>query len=568
MSKLSGIFEILKVKPTVFFDILEDERRYRIFKINKKGGGQRELLAPRQELCFLQKKFLNKLVMAYQPTRAAHGFTIGKSILTNANLHVSKHWVLNVDIKNFFPSISDRRVYGALYNWSQFRKQWDLTKKEIYFLAQLCCFEQKLPQGAPTSPFLSNLVARKLDKQMLEFSYKNKLCYTRYCDDITLSPMHPRIDYDCLLHQKSGKLKEEFISIFIENGFQLNSKKTRLQTQPRPLRVTGLVVNRTVNIQRKWIRQVRAMLADLETLAPATVQEKYYEECGKRGGAVSIFRVLWGKIQFISMIRGKGDPIYLKLRKRFLVFCPFEATTLKVELDDFPKRQDISSIIHEDNKFENSNGKITSSYLSSWVKIRIDYLIGGSHSLRKYYLDGVYENVYIAEKAFLLSHLKLGSSQREIFTHFKTAWDRLVSCIGDEYGKRFSELPEELLNENRDLKRSLKEFWCQQEIPFDLKGEKGTFRSIYRGSANEGLRGQGMAALILFVALGLLQGKHPSIAKQIKRVNKAYEIDPLFGQHFYKLRDIRNTDKRRDPNFENFREGFYRALKTFGTKLR
>ena len=102
----------------------------------------------------------------------------------------------------------------------------------------------------------------------------------------------------------------------------------------------------------------------------------------------------------------------------------------------------------------------------------------------------------------------------------------------------------------------------------NLKGEKGTFRSIYRGSANEGLRGQGMAALILFVALGLLQGKHPSIAKQIKRVNKAYEIDPLFGQHFYKLRDIRNTDKRRDPNFENFREGFYRALKTFGTKLR
>jgi hypothetical protein len=114
----------------------------------------------------------------------------------------------------------------------------------------------------------------------------------------------------------------------------------------------------------------------------------------------------------------------------------------------------------------------------------------------------------------------------------------------------------------------LKEFWDQQKIPFELNDNKGTFKSIHSGSANKGLRGQGMSALILFVSLGLLKGTESCITKQIKRVNRAFEIDPLFGHNFYKLRSIRNIDKRRNPNFKDFREGFYRAWKTFGVKLR
>ena len=568
MSEYSGLFKILKVKPKTFFRILEDEKRYSAFKINKKGGGQRELLAPSLKLCILQKRFLRKLEDSYEPTLAAHGFTREKSILTNASLHVGKTWILNVDVKDFFPSINDRRVYGSLNHWKKFREQWDLSKKEIYFLAQLCCFEEKLPQGAPTSPFISNLVARKLDKQMLKFSYENKLCYTRYCDDITLSPIHSGVEPNCLIYPKSGRLKKEFNSIFIENEFTLNPKKTRLQTSPRPLRVTGLVVNSTANIPRKWIRQVRAMLADVENIGYENAQIKYIEECKKRGRRLPLFRVLWGKIQYISMIRGKGDPVYLKLRKKYLSFYPYESITLKVDLDDFPRRPDIDSIINEDLKYENSNKGITTSYLKSWVETRIDFLVGDIDSLRKDYQKGIYEIVYIAEKAFLLSQIKPASSQREIFTHYKTAWDRLVSKIGDEYGKQFSKLPENLSHENRDLKTLLKEFWDQQKIPFELNDNKGTFKSIHSGSANKGLRGQGMSALILFVSLGLLKGTESCITKQIKRVNRAFEIDPLFGHNFYKLRSIRNIDKRRNPNFKDFREGFYRAWKTFGMKLR
>ena len=81
MSQYSGLFKILKVKPKTFFRILEDEKRYNTFKINKKGGGQRELLAPSSELCILQQRFLRKLEDSYSPTRAAHGFTQEKVFL-------------------------------------------------------------------------------------------------------------------------------------------------------------------------------------------------------------------------------------------------------------------------------------------------------------------------------------------------------------------------------------------------------------------------------------------------------------------------------------------------------
>ena len=568
MSEYSGLFKILKVKPKTFFRILEDEKRYSAFKINKKGGGQRELLAPSLKLCILQKRFLRKLEDSYEPTRAAHGFTQEKSILTNASLHVGKQWILNVDVKDFFPSINDRRVYGSLTHWKKFRERWDLSKKEIYFLAQLCCFEEKLPQGAPTSPFISNLVARKLDKQMLKFSYENKLCYTRYCDDITLSPVHSKVEPNCLVFPKSGRLKKEFNSIFIDNGFTLNPKKTRLQTSPRPLRVTGLVVNSTANIPRKWIRQVRAMLADVENIGYENAQRKYIEECKKRGRCLPLFRVLWGKIQYISMIRGKGDPVYLKLRKKYLSFYPYESITLKVDLDDFPRRPDIDSIINEDLKYENSNKGITTSYLKSWVETRIDFLVGDIDSLRKDYQKGIYEIVYIAEKAFLLSQIKPASSQREIFTHYKTAWDRLVSKIGDEYGKQFSKLPKELESKNKDLKKKLKAFWESQGIPFKMKGRKGEFLSIWESSGDPQQRGQGLAALVVFLALAYVEGEEVSILRQKKRFKKALDVDPDFVKKFYKLRNIRNIDKRRNPNFKDFREGFYRAWKTFGMKLR
>ena len=389
---------------------------------------------------------------------------------------------------------------------------------------------------------------------MLKFSYENKLCYTRYCDDVTLSPIHSGVEPNCLIYPKSGRLKKEFNSIFIDNGFTLNPKKTRLQTSPRPLRVTGLVVNSTANIPRKWIRQVRAMLADIENIGYENAQRKYLTECKKRGRLLPLFRVLWGKIQYISMIRGKGDPIYLKLRKKYLSFYPYESTTLKVDLDDFPRRLDIESIINEDLKYENSNKRITTSYLKSWVETRIDYLVGNIDSLRKDYQKGIYEIVYIAEKAFLLSQIKPASSQREIFTHYKTAWDRLVSKMGDEYGKQFSKLPKELESKNKDLKKKLKSFWESQGIPFKMKGRKGEFLSIWESSGDPQQRGQGLAALVLFIALVHVEGDELSILRQNKRFKKALAVDPELGKNFNALRKARNIDKRRNPNFRDFRE--------------
>ena len=101
-----------------------------------------------------------------------------------------------------------------------------------------------------------------------------------------------------------------------------------------------------------------------------------------------------------------------------------------------------------------------------------------------------------------------------------------------------------------------------------MKGRKGEFLSIWESSGDPQQRGQGLAALVLFIALVHVEGDELSILRQNKRFKKALAVDPELGKNFNALRKARNIDKRRNPNFKDFREGFYRAWKTFGIKLR
>jgi hypothetical protein len=565
MSKYSGLFSMLKMSPKYFFRVLKCEHNYRTFRIKKKGGGWRQITAPEEELLEIQKKFLRKLEELYVPTRAAHGFTLERSVRTNALDHVGKAWVLNVDIKDFFPTISEKRVWGALYKWKKFRQAFDLSKKEIYLLAKLCCHKKKLPQGAPTSPFLSNLVARALDKQLLDFSFEHNLHYSRYCDDISFSPRLPGIEPASVFQKGSQKVSKGLRAVFLKNGFKLNPSKTRLQTHPRPMRVTGLVVNATTNLPRKWIRQLRAMISSCERQEEPEQPLTYSQKCG----IAYLHMRIWGKLQYLSMIRGKGDPIYIRLRKRFLKFRPYKENSLKVELDDFRRRADLEALLREERERAKSKGFSAISFLKSWVEERIDYLVCGTENLRKSYLhETISEMVYVAEMSYLKGQLQEVSDHRESFTHYLKAWDRLTSAVGDEMGKEFHSLSRELEEENHDLKEKLKEFWKSQGIPFGLRGRKGTFDSIWQASGDPAQRRQGLGVLILFVALAKVNGDDPKIRRQRKRYAKVLEIDPQFGEHFNRLRKIRNSDKRRTPSFEEFREGFYRAWRLFGVKLR
>jgi RNA-directed DNA polymerase len=571
MSDYSALFKLLKVQPSEFFAVLDKKSEYHFVEITKKKGGKRKLSVPSDRLSVIQKRLLYRLEEDYFHTEGSHGFTLGRSIKTNASLHVGKHWVLNMDIEDFFPSITERRVWGALTKWKKFIDKWKLSKKEVFMLAKICSHEGMLPQGAPTSPFLSNLVCRRLDWQLGDFARNNKLTYSRYCDDISFSPNTPSVQPGIIYEVGSQEISDELIDLFEKNNFSLNKNKTRLFTKPRPLRVTGLVVNKTTNLPRIWIRNLRAMLHDWEMKGEQNAAQRFrglQKELGSR--KKSFPEVLLGKIQYLSMIKGKGDPVYLSLRKRFLKLNLEAEQRLRVNLDDYSIRTDVDALVHEDFTIRKHDQKKSSSFLSQWAKMRMDYLIGGFENIRKEFLgERVYEVLLQAEKLYLLNEIKGISDQSDSFRLFKTGWDRIISKIGDECGNEFSKLPFKRLNsENTDLKDKLKEFWKSQGIDFRMAGSRGSFKSIYDASSNKGVRGQGFPAFILFISLGKLNGDAPSIIKQRKRLQLALNIDQNFGSNFNILRKIRNADKRRLPEIDQFRTRLYRALRAFGSKLK
>ena len=219
---------------------------------------------------------------------------------------------------------------------------------------------------------------------------------------------------------------------------------------------------------------------------------------------------------------------------------------------------------------ESMNRRKVPPFLSQWAKMRMDYLIGGFENIRKEFLgERVYEVLLQAEKLYLLNEIKGISDQSDSFRLFKTGWDRIISKIGDQCGNEFSKLPfKRLDSENTDLKDKLKEFWKSQGIDFRMAGSRGSFKSIYDASSDKGVRGQGFPAFILFISLGKLNGDAPSIIKQRKRLQLALNIDQNFGSNFNILRKIRNTDKRRLPEIDQFRTRLYRALRAFGSKLK
>ena len=173
LESLADVANLLEIPPRYLRDILYrrgDRTQYRRFEIRKRSGGVRAIAAPPAALAVLQSKLNHALQLAYRQKRSAHGFIRGRSILTNADPHVGKRWVLNVDIKDFFPSINFGRVRGVLM-----ARPYSMPAKAATIIAQLCTDDNQLPQGAPTSPILSNLVCAKLDGDLEALAKRHRL---------------------------------------------------------------------------------------------------------------------------------------------------------------------------------------------------------------------------------------------------------------------------------------------------------------------------------------------------------------------------------------------------------
>ncbi len=237
---------------------------YKHFQIAKKTGGFRNISAPMPRLKRSQYWVLDNILAKMKLHDAAHGFVLGRSIITNATPHVGKGVVINMDLKDFFPTITYRRVKGLFHKAGY-------SESLATVLALLCCEpdvtavdmdgehyfvqqgERHLPQGAPTSPMISNLLCRALDRRLMGLAKKYGFTYTRYADDLTFSGSKEALGH-------IGKILFGTEYIVTKEGFVLHPDKTRVMKKGRQQEVTGLVVNDRLSVDRKSLKKFRALL--------------------------------------------------------------------------------------------------------------------------------------------------------------------------------------------------------------------------------------------------------------------------------------------------------------------
>jgi retron-type reverse transcriptase len=273
------------------------------FQIPKKSGGTREIAAPQPRLAAAQKWVLDHVLSKLPVGPAAHGFVPGRSTVTNAAPHVRRAVVVNLDLRDFFPTVTFPRVRGAfeglgyspavatvlaLLATEAPRRTVEYDGRKYH----VAVGPRALPQGACTSPALSNLVARKLDRRLEGLARKLGWTYTRYADDLTFSG-------DALVPkgQKDPKgvawLLARTRHIVEAEGFEVNEKKLRVQRRNTAQLVTGIVVNEKPSASRRERRRLRAVLhrARFEGL-----------EKQNRAGHPRFAAALRGHVAYVSMV--------------------------------------------------------------------------------------------------------------------------------------------------------------------------------------------------------------------------------------------------------------------------
>ena len=234
----------LGISPKTVFSIRRNpHKHYRSFALKKKDGTKREIDTPRTYLKVIQWWILDNILSNVGVAENVFGFVQGRSAIQNAAYHIGAAHILNVDIKQFFPSITISRVkevFGAL----------GYTDEVANMLAELCCFSDRLPQGAPTSPSLANLVLRELDQELSVLAAQTGRKFSRYADDLTFSA--------------KDRIEEEFLDSVkgsVErHGFELKLEKTRFAGQEGRMEVTGVVIDKKLQPPRTWRKRTRSKL--------------------------------------------------------------------------------------------------------------------------------------------------------------------------------------------------------------------------------------------------------------------------------------------------------------------
>jgi RNA-directed DNA polymerase len=232
------------------------ERFYRTFKIPKKSGGKREISEPLPSLKEIQRWILDEILNHHRVSRYAKAYIHKRSIRENARFHVNQEIVLTIDIKDFFPSLRYEKVYGIFIGLGY-------SVSVATMLSNLCCLNGSLPQGAPTSPALSNILMINIDKRVSGFIKEKEIRYTRYADDMTFSG-----------NFEPGMIIKFIRNILSDENLRINEKKIRVRRSGQRQEVTGVIVNEKIQAPKEIRKNLRQSVYYIEKYGLASHLKK------------------------------------------------------------------------------------------------------------------------------------------------------------------------------------------------------------------------------------------------------------------------------------------------------
>ena len=374
------------------------ENLYAQFSIPKGNGDVRIISAPEKAWREVQRKLAKILSEIYEPKVCAYGFIKKRNHIANAENHTHRQIILNIDLKDFFNQIHFGRIRGMLMN-----KPYSIGREAAITIAQIACLNGRLPQGAPTSPVLSNMICAPLDNAMMRLAKDQRLLYTRYADDITLSTYKKSLDRS-IVYVDSGRIEigDKLRAIFEKQSFQINPQKIFLCEQSNRQEVTGLTVNAFPNLRRSYLRQLRAILHSCEKFGVINAARHYIKSglC-KNPSIIAIADqesevqkvvqwfelVLKGKIQYVKQVKGARSFTYLSFARKMNKAFDREIFDL-TELREFDRIVESSTFILE---YSDGNDHIQGSafYLAD-IGLLTSYHVTENEAFFKIYTSKLY----------------------------------------------------------------------------------------------------------------------------------------------------------------------------------
>ena len=328
---------VSQIRQLSYHQDVSTSSNYIRFSIPKKTGGVRHISAPKPMLKFAQEWLLQNILYKVENHNAAHGFCPSRSIKSNAEVHLGAELLINIDLENFFPTITYKRTKGLFKSlgyseslatvFALISSEPDCEEvfldNQTYHVSQ---GERKLPQGSPASPAITNLICRKMDTRLDGLGKKFGFVYSRYADDMSFSTKAPD-------NQALGRFLRHITQIIAEEGFNIHPRKTKITRKGRRHEVTGVVVNEKLSIPRKKLKAFRAVLFQVEKDGP---EGKHW------GNSKDVIAALKGYAHFVYMIDPEKGQAFNEQVKQIIKKYNWQAHAYRLPSDkvsDFSKKE-------------------------------------------------------------------------------------------------------------------------------------------------------------------------------------------------------------------------------------